>query len=69
MKEALRTNDPVALSFAQALLRDAGIPFALLDAHASVMDGSIPLIRQRLMVADDDLQEARAILKDALGDL
>lgn len=65
MKEVLRSNDPVALSFAQALLDDAGIPHALFDRHTSVLEGSVLAIRQRLAVADEDADEARRLLADA----
>lgn len=54
------------LSFAQALLRDAGIAPITLDSHSSVMDGSIPFIQRRVMVDDGDADRARAILKDGL---
>lgn len=66
MKEILRTNDAVRLSFAQSLLRDADIEPIVLDAHSSVMDGSIPFIQRRIMVADEDADRARALLKDGL---
>lgn len=66
VQEVLRTNDLVRLSFAEALLRDAGLTPIVLDTHASVMDGSIVAVRRRLMVADDEAEQARAILKDGL---
>ncbi len=65
MQVLTRTNDPVQLSFLLALLRDAGIPALVLDEHASAMDGSIGAVPRRLMVADDDLEEARALLREA----
>ena len=67
MKELLRTNDVVLLSFASALLRDAAIEPAVLDTHTSILEGSIGAIPRRLMVADDDYARARALLDDALA--
>jgi len=65
MKELLRTNDPVRLSWVQALLRDAGIDSLVLDQHTSLMEGSIGAIPRRLMVATRDLAQARALLGTA----
>jgi hypothetical protein len=35
-----------------------------MDVHMSVLDGSLGILPQRLMVADRDLFLARAILRD-----
>ncbi|MGE0725403.1 MAG: DUF2007 domain-containing protein [Alphaproteobacteria bacterium] len=67
MKELLRTNDVVRLSWLTALLADAGIETVVLDAHASLVEGSIGAIQRRLMVGDDDHARARALL-DASGE-
>ena len=64
MKELLRSNDPVRLSYVEALLRAAGIASVLLDQHTSIIEGSIGAIQRRLMVEDDDLGRARAVLAD-----
>ena len=66
MRDVLRTNDPVRLSFALALLREAGMNPVVLDEHASVMDGSVVAIPRRVMVADEDVARARAILAEGL---
>lgn len=58
MKELLRTNDAVLLSWAQAALADAGIDAVVLDTHTSILEGSIAAIQQRLMVTDGDYAEA-----------
>ncbi len=70
MIELLRTNDLVQLSFLDAVLRDAGIEPIVLDQHMSVLEGSAGAIPRRLMVADEDADTARRILKevDALDD-
>jgi Putative prokaryotic signal transducing protein len=70
MRELLRTNDPTVVAFASALLRGEGIDCFVLDVHMSVLDGSIGILPRRLMVADRDLFQARAILRDNdVGDL
>jgi hypothetical protein len=71
MVEVLRSNDPVELSWAQAVLRAAGIEVLLLDEHTSVLEGSIGAIPRRLVVADEDGEPARQRLqraRAALGD-
>ena len=65
MKELLRTNDVVRLSWLAALLADAGIETVVLDHHASLMEGSIGAIQRRLMVSAEDLPAARGILAEA----
>ena len=62
MKELFRTNDPVAISWAQAVLADVGIDAIVLDAHTSIIEGSIGAIQRRVMVADDDHERARALI-------
>ena len=70
MREVLRTNDLVRLSFVQALLRDAQIDAHLLDANVSSMldggvGGSVIGVARRLMVSDDDFDAARRRLVSA----
>jgi hypothetical protein len=67
MREILKSNNAVELNFAEVVLRDAGIGCVLLDTHMSIMDGSMVIIPQRLMVDDDDQARARAILTEALA--
>ena len=69
MKELFRTNDPVRLSWAQALLRDAGIDSLILDHHTSLVEGSIGAIPRRLMVAVADHQRAQALIAAAEEEL
>lgn len=57
--------NPVTLSFAQAVLKDAGIESFLFDVNCSVLDGSTILVRKRLMVIDEDEDEARELLEAA----
>ena len=65
MKELLRTNNVVHLTWLTALLADAGIESAILDTHTSVLEGSIGAIPRRLMVPDDDFLRARRLLAGA----
>jgi hypothetical protein len=64
MKELLRTNDTVLLSWLTAVLRAERIEPIVLDAYSAVMEGSISAIRRRLMVDDDDYARARRIIED-----
>ena len=64
MKELLRSNDPVRLSYVQAMLKGAGIETVLLDQHTSVIEGSIGAIQRRIMVEDHQLDRARALLAE-----
>lgn len=65
MRAVATSNNPVRLSFLTALLADAGIEVVLLDAHTSVLEGSIGAIPRRLMVRDEDFGRASRILRDA----
>ncbi|MBP9183712.1 MAG: DUF2007 domain-containing protein [Fuscovulum sp.] len=64
MKDLLRTTDPTVIAFAQALLEGEGIASFAMDVHMSVLDGSLGVLPQRVMVADRDLFLARAICRD-----
>lgn len=65
MKEVLRTNDPVLLSFAQALLRDAGIESAVVDENMSAMAGSLGALPRRLVVDEEDHPRAERVIAEA----
>lgn len=68
MIEVLRSNDPVLMSFAEHVLRDAGLsPFAA-DLHMSVLDGSIMAVQRRLLVPREEEAAARAALAAALAE-
>jgi hypothetical protein len=67
MREILKSNNVVELNFAEVVLKDAGIAAVVLDTHMSILDGSMVIIPRRLMVADADEAQARAILDDALA--
>jgi hypothetical protein len=65
MKELIRTNDAVVISFVESLLKDAGIGCLVADQNMSVLDGSIGVLPRRVMVIEDDMDAARRILVDA----
>ena len=65
MKELLRSNDLVYLSFVMHVLKQAGIDHLLLDAHMSAVEGSIGAIPRRLMVPENLVLEARRQLGNA----
>lgn len=65
MREVLRSNDPVVISFAQAVLRQAGIASFLADQHMSAVEGSIGAFPRRLLVGLPDWEAARRQLDGA----
>lgn len=65
MVELFRSNDPVLLSWAEAVLKEAHVMAVVMDAHMSVLEGSIGALPRRLMVTDDDEVRARQLLREA----
>jgi hypothetical protein len=65
MIELLRSNDPVILSFAEALLKDAAIGYQIVDGHMSIAEGSLGILPRRILVIRDSLDIARRILTEA----
>lgn len=63
MRELRRTNDVVFLSFAEAVLRDAGLHPVILDAGMSVLDGSIGALPRRLMVPEEEGDAAMTLIE------
>lgn len=69
MKDVLKTADPVKLSFAQSVLRDAGIEsFVLDEGMASLYGGGIEFVKKRLSVADEDAGAAQRALDEAFSE-
>lgn len=62
MKELLRSNNMITLSFVQSLMRDAGIECLWADQNMSTLEGSVGAIPQRILVDAAKLQEARQII-------
>ena len=65
MRELVRTNDAVLISAIEALLKGADIPHMVVDQNMSVMEGSIGIFPKRILVADDEIDDARRLLEDA----
>ncbi|NLS17908.1 DUF2007 domain-containing protein [Rhizobium sp. P40RR-XXII] len=69
MHELIRTNDPVLLSFAESLMKDAGIHCLVADQAMSILEGSLGMLPRRFLVEEERADQARRILIDAgLGD-
>lgn len=65
----LKTVNPATLNFAQAVLKEADIPFFVMDQNVSIVEGSIGIMPRRLMVVDEDAEDARqAMINAGLGD-
>ncbi|TKT81107.1 DUF2007 domain-containing protein [Aquamicrobium sp. LC103] len=65
MMELIRTNDPVLISFVEALMRDAEIGFFVADQNMSIVEGSIGILPRRVMVDGEEYERARQILVEA----
>jgi hypothetical protein len=68
MRAVLKTIDPVILSFAADLLSQQGIESVVFDTHASIVEGSMGFLPRRLMVQDEDYEEAGRLLREAVPD-
>ena len=68
MKELIRANDPVLLSWVVATLSGQNIEAVIFDTHTSVLEGSVTAIERRVMVIDEDFVRAKRILDDARDD-
>jgi hypothetical protein len=65
VRELLRSNEMVFLSWLDALLKSEDIEIFMLDGHMSVLEGSAGAILRRVMVADEDYDRAKRVLQDA----
>jgi hypothetical protein len=65
MRELLRTNDPVLISFAESVLREVGIVSLVADQHMSIVEGSIGAFPRRLLVDPAQVAAARQALTEA----
>ena len=65
MRELLRTNDLVKISWIKALLADADIEVVVLDAHMSVLEGTLGILPRRVMVSEDQYLQACRIMDQA----
>ncbi|MCH6578535.1 MAG: DUF2007 domain-containing protein [Alphaproteobacteria bacterium] len=65
MKELLRTNDMVLISWVRALLAGDDIEAFVFDNHMSILEGSANAIPRRLMVVDEQYDRACRLLDAA----
>ena len=65
MIELIRTNDAVLLSFAESLMKEAGIHCMIADQGMSILEGSLGMLPRRFLVEEDRADAARRILIDA----
>ena len=65
MKELLRSNDAVLLSYVSSLLEEDDIAFIVADSNMSVLEGSIGILPRRILVESDKIGQARRILTEA----
>ena len=69
MKELLRSNDLVHLSWIRSVFDEANILIFVMDEHMSVLEGSANAIPRRVMVNEEDHEQAMKILEDAQSEL
>lgn len=65
MRELFRSNDAVLLSFVESLFNDAGVAHVIVDGNMSIMEGSLGVLPRRMLVSEDQWNQALRILKDA----
>ena len=65
MRELIRTNDMIVLSFATSCLEGGGIDVIVADQHMAGLEGAIGAFPRRLAVAEEHWRRARQILIDA----
>lgn len=63
MRELIRSNDPVFISWVQATLAQEGIRTVVLDGHVSILEGSIGALPRRVMVVAGDFDQARHLVE------
>ncbi|KIC11855.1 hypothetical protein RA19_04255 [Leisingera sp. ANG-M1] len=64
MKELLRSTDPTIMAFASALLEGEDIDCFQMDVNMSILEGGIGIFPRRLMVHEDDYDEALIVMRD-----
>ena len=69
MKELLRSNDLIHLSWIRSIFKEAGIQIFVMDEHMSVLEGSANAIPRRVMVSEQDYAQALRLMKSAKSEL
>ncbi|MFM2423231.1 MAG: hypothetical protein RL291_1761 [Pseudomonadota bacterium] len=65
MRELVKTNDLVLLSFIEAVLGGAAIRYVIWDQHLSAIEGSIGAFPRRVLVPAEHWAQAARVLSDA----
>jgi len=69
LKEVLRSNDLVLMSWIQSVLDEASIELFVMDGEMSVLEGSTNAIPRRVMVDEKDHVDAVRVLKCAQSEI
>ena len=69
MKELFSTNDITKFVYAETILNSNDIVSFTLDENISVLEGSIGILPRRLMVLENDYEQALELLEDFGFDL
>ena len=64
MKELFSTNDITKFVYAETILNSNNIVSFALDQNISVLEGSIGILPRRLMVLENDYEQALDLLED-----
>ena len=64
MKELFSTNDITKFVYAETILNSNDIVSFALDENISVLEGSIGILPRRLMVLENDYEQALDLLED-----
>mgnify|MGYP001229203804 FL=1 len=64
MKELFSTNDITKVVYAETILNSNNIVSFTLDENISVLEGSIGILPRRLMVLENDYEQASELLED-----
>ena len=64
MKELFSTNDITKFVYAENILNSNDIVSFTLDENISVLEGSIGILPRRLMVLENDYEQALDLLED-----
>ena len=64
MKELLRSNNLVEISYLTSMLKSEGIEVHILDNNMSIIEGSGMAIPRRLMVNEADFVYAEKLLEE-----
>jgi hypothetical protein len=63
MKELIRTNDIVFISWLEDMLAQDGIAAVVFDQYVSAIEGQAGPVQRRVMVLDEDFPRARWLLE------